>query len=379
VQQTVTNTINSLVNNHAGDTVVYSTLNSGTMGGVDVSKVHIKNGVLLSVEPDDLVNPTVGREDSALSAADIIAAKFRGTPAQQQYSFPAWINDPTRILYPMQRVAGTTRGDPNGQFTRITWNQAISTFATEITNCANKYGPTSIFLPGAFYFFGMWFGWTLPMYVGAGIGPWGNVSFGAQQFAETFIYGGTGLPGSFPGAEAAPTVDALNSKLIVLWGHDPTVALGGYGGNLMTFYYRLAKEKGIPIIAIDPKYTMTAETLASQWIPIRPTTDLAMALAVANVLFKNNLYDSAFVSKFVEPTGFQQWQNYVLGVTAGPDGAIDRTPEWAAPICGVPAATISAFAQLYASSTPVWLALGMGPNRQIDSTELARVVHIFRP
>jgi anaerobic dimethyl sulfoxide reductase subunit A len=373
VQQKVTATINNLVGAHSGDTVVYATISSATMGGTDVSKVHIKNGVLLSVEPDDLVNPTVGREDAVLSQADLIAAKIRGTPAQQQYSFPAWINDPARILYPMMRAHGATRGDPNGQFIRITWDQAISSFASEISKCATTYGPNSVFLPGAFYFFGMWFGWTLPLYVGTGVGPWGNVSFGAQQFAETFCYGAAGLAGSFTGAEAASTVDTFNSKLIILWGHDPTTALGSWGGNAMTYYYRLAKEKGIPIIVIDPKYTMAAETLSSQWIPIRPTTDLAMGLAIANVLFKNNLYDSNFVSKYVEPTGFQKWKDYVLGNTAGPDGAVDRTPEWAAPICGIPAASITALAKLYASSKPVWLALGMGPNRQTDCTELARV------
>ena len=53
----------------------------------------------------------------------------------------------------------------------------------------------------------------------------------------------------------------------------------------------------------------------------------------------------------------------MLGNTAGPDGAVDRTPEWAATICGVPAATIRAFAQLYASSKPTNLMLGIGIGR----------------
>ena len=135
----------------------------------------------------------------------------------------------------------------------------------------------------------------------------------------------------------------------------------------------LAKEKGIPIIVIGPKYTDAAETWADQWIPIRPATDMAMTLAVANVTLQGNLYDADFVSKFVEPTGFQKWKDYVLGNAPGydgsdgktsPDGAIDRTPEWAAPICGVPAATIRAFAELYARSKPACLIFGVGGVRQ---------------
>ena len=65
---------------------------------------------------------------------------------------------------------------------------------------------------------------------------------------------------------------------------------------------------------------------------------MAMILAIANVWFKENLYNAAYVAKYVEPTGFQKWKDYVLGNTPGydgsdgqtsPDGAIDRTPEWA--------------------------------------------------
>jgi len=91
---------------------------------------------------------------------------------------------------------------------------------------------------------------------------------------------------------------------------------------------------------------------------------LAMMLAVANVLFKEDLYDKAFVEKFVESVGFAKWKDYVLGKAPGdmhgesPDGAIDRTPEWAEKICGVPAETIREFARLFAKSKPVYLGTG---------------------
>ena len=40
-----------------------------------------------------------------------------------------------------------------------------------------------------------------------------------------------------------------------------------------------ARERGIPIICIEPRYTPSVEVLADQWIPIRPTTDVAMMIA----------------------------------------------------------------------------------------------------
>ncbi len=117
---------------------------------------------------------------------------------------------------------------------------------------------------------------------------------------------------------------------------------------------------------------MAAEALGSQWIPIRQGQDIVMMLAVANVLFKENLYNADFVSKFVEPTGFAKWKDYVLGNTAGPDGKIDRTPEWAAPICGVPADTIRSFARLYAAAKPAFLLFTWGPARSSRGVNSAR-------
>jgi len=81
---------------------------------------------------------------------------------------------------------------------------------------------------------------------------------------------------------------------------------------LFTLYLR-ARERGIPIISIDPRYTPTAEVVASQWIPIRPTTDVAMMIAMANVWFKEDLCDKEFIKKWVEPDGLQCWKDYVAG------------------------------------------------------------------
>jgi anaerobic dimethyl sulfoxide reductase subunit A len=238
----------------------------------------------------------------------------------------------------------------NGQFTRITWDQALNTIAAEITHVVNTYGPYSIFGGSG--------GYTGSPALATSVGAvghsvvlgymgqnscvltWGSASTGNETLAEYQIYGGQGGGGELG--------NILNAKLIVLWGTDPAET-GGIPWQTSAYYVALAHEQGIPVIAINPRECMSAEILADQWIPIKPGTDIAMLLAVANVLFKQGLYDQNFVSKIVEPTGFAKWQSYVLGQTAGPDGAIDRTPAWAAPICGVPAATIQAFAQLYGS------------------------------
>ena len=154
--------------------------------------------------------------------------------------------------------------------------------------------------------------------------------------------------GKSPAAPGFEASDIFNSKPFVMWGMDPVVAWFGP----TSYYMQLAHEYGCKTIVIDPRYTQSAEILADQWIPIRPGTDLAMMLAVAQVLYEEDLIDHEFVDAWVDQEGFEEWRAYCMG--EGEDG-IKKTPEWAAPICAVPADTIREFARLYGTAEPVHL------------------------
>lgn len=336
-------------------------------------KVHIKNGVFTRAEPDwgDIHSTTPIEDAAATSKAELISGNFQPRGAQMSYAIQAGIYAPDRVLYPMQRTSTSARGDPNGSFTRITWQQALDTIAAEITKVGNTYGLYSIYTAGVSPSSLSWWAPSLPndtstnllRYTGHGVATWGHDSGGNEDIAGWQLHGQPG--GQFLGELG----NVLNSKFIVFWGNDPAET-GGIPWQSTAYYFMLAHEQGTPTIYIGPRECMTAEILADQWIPIRAGTDITMMLAVANVLFKENLYDKAFVAKYVEPTGFAKWQAYVLGQTAGFDGAIDRTPEWAAPICGVPAPTIKAFAELYgkfqghANGNPAWLMFSSGAARK---------------
>ncbi|MGD0510478.1 MAG: molybdopterin-dependent oxidoreductase [Candidatus Micrarchaeaceae archaeon] len=311
----------------------------------------MKNGAIVCSEPaTDLVNIGVAREDLSISQTDLLKNHVQSRPHTQNMLSNKFLNTPDRILYPMIRTGA--RGDPNGAFVRTTWDNALSIVATNIQNTITKYGPNSIFPTN-----------TVVPYMSAGITGWGNVSYGAEDFAALYMMGlSSGSSG-----EKAPSIFA--SKLIVLWGQDPTHSLRN-----ATYYMKLAHEQGVPVIAIDVKYTIKDDVLADQFIPIKPGTDAAMMVAVAYVLFNENLYNKTYVTANVEPTGFQNFQNYVMGTAAGPDGlTVPRTPAWAAPICGVPAATIQAFAELYAKSTPAFLFFGPGAAREYHGENPARL------
>jgi anaerobic selenocysteine-containing dehydrogenase len=94
------------------------------------------------------------------------------------------------------------------------------------------------------------------------------------------------------------------------------------------------------IVAINPRYSLTAAK-SDQWIPIHPGTDGALALAIANVIISENLYDIDFVSRWT--TGFDSYKKLVLS---------QYSPEIVSKITGIPSEVIQRIAREFAQTRP---------------------------
>ena len=83
-----------------GERTIYNTClcNCGTNGQC-VLKAHIKDGVVVAVEPDDRYNKNVGREDEVLSEDDLIKVRLQRRPCTKGLVFHKYLNNPDRILY----------------------------------------------------------------------------------------------------------------------------------------------------------------------------------------------------------------------------------------------------------------------------------------
>jgi anaerobic dimethyl sulfoxide reductase subunit A len=351
--------VGKLASLHADEEVVYTGCRINCGGSQCVLKVHRKHGVVTAIEPDDHYNPGVGREDEGLADLDFVKNRLqlRGCPMAWVWHKLAY--SPDRILYPMKRVPGSRRGEAS--FERVSWDEALDLLASKMQETVANYGPYSIttpYAPNARFerLFGLW---------GAGIEGWGWCSMDPARLAMHLM---AGVPGWGYGEGSNDMADVLlNTRLIILWGTEPTVTHFG-PGHQFAYFIKLARERGTPVICIDPRYTTAAEVLADQWIPIKPGTDTAMMLAVAHVLISEDLYDRAFVEQYVDLHGFEQWRAYVLGQQ---DGAA-KTPEWAETVCGVPAETIRAFARLYGTTKPVFMWKGYGLDRKSRGENTAR-------
>jgi len=309
-------------------------------------KVRIRGGQIVACEPDDTINPGIPREDGYVSDTIIDRGLIQIRPCAKGYAQWQMVYDPNRVKYPMKRV--DKRGE--GRFERISWDEALDTIAAKLVEVKKNYGPYSI-IHHPYSIFGHC-SFPLAPWFEAGIAGWGAHSTNGWEEPEKWVLGKDIARATLRQDET----QVFNAKLIVLWGLNPISTLsGGWAYNLLR-----AREKGIPIICIEPRCSPSVEVFADQWIPIRPTTDVAMMIAMANVWFKEDLCDMEFVDKWVEPEGLNRWKAYVLGMAEG----VDKTPEWAERICGVPADTIKEFARLYARSKPVNLNVPLSMGRQ---------------
>lgn len=330
---------------HLGDTIRYTSCGYHCFRTC-ILKVRIRDGVITACEPDDTINPGIPREDRYLPENLINEGMIQTRPCAKGYAQWQMIYDSNRVKYPMKRVG--TRGE--GKFERISWDEALDTVAKKLLEIREKYGPYSI-IHHPYSIFGRC-SFPLAPWLGVGIAGWGAHSTNGWEEPEKWVLGKDIAKATLRQDE----VQLFNSRLIVLWGLNPLSTLsGGWAYNLIR-----AKERGIPIICIESRYTPSVEVLADQWIPIRPTTDVAMMVAMADVWFKEDLCDKEFMEKWVELEGLQRWRAYVLGMADG----VDKTPEWAEGICGVPAETIREFARLYARSKPVNLNVSLSMGRQ---------------
>lgn len=192
------------------------------------------------------------------------------------------VYDTHRIQHPMKRAG--ERGE--GKWEQISWDEALDAIAAKWKEVAEKYGPTAnAFLRGSGNISpdSSQYGLRLAAAMGA-------TKLDAAQdrvFYAAFppIYGG------YKGAGGGGRNDILNfSKHIFMWG------LNSAESESQTFHYFLQAQtdRGAEIIVIDPTYTTTASK-ADRFVPIRPGTDGALALAMAYVLVEEGLVDIEFM------------------------------------------------------------------------------------
>ncbi|ANW25303.1 trimethylamine N-oxide reductase I catalytic subunit [Vibrio coralliilyticus] len=266
------------------------------------------------------------------------------------------IYNPSRVRYPMVRLdwlkkhkySAETRGD--NRFIRVTWDEALDLFYRELERIQKDYGPWALHAgQTGWRQTGQFHSCTSHMQRAVGmhgnfITKVGDYSTGAGQTILPYVLGSTEVY-----AQGTSWSEILeNSDNIVLWANDPVKNLQ-VGWNCETHqsfpYLEQLKEKvakgEINVLSVDPVKNKTQRFLQNDHLYINPMTDVAFMLAVAHVLYNEKLHDQKFIDTYC--LGFDEFIKYVQGETKD---KLEKTPEWAADICGVSADKIREFARM---------------------------------
>ena len=287
-------------------------------------------------------------------------------------SMRRWINSPDRLTKPMKRVG--KRGE--GKFEEISWDEAIDTIASELKRVIDTYGNDAIYVnyaTGMYSTTGKQPGLRLLGLLGGYINQAYDYSTHMLQVALPFMYGSKCSPydnvhaSSFSEAERA-------SDLVVMFGNSPAETRMG-GANAVWDFAKVRESvtgRGGKIVNIDYRMNESCSGHPDEWLPIRPGTDAALASAIAHEWIANDQVDKGFLDEYC--VGYDEdtmpesakgqnksYKDYIMGT--GYD-MVEKTPEWAAPICGISADRIRELASEIGEAKPLYVVQGWGPQRR---------------
>lgn len=268
-----------------------------------------------------------------------------GALCAKGHAAPQWVYSRERLRHPLKRVG--RKGE--GRFERISWDEAIGITADTLKRQKDAYGPESLAIvsPARRSYTEI-----LERFLTAHGSPnFGHSGICAMQRAFSFMY----TLADWPGA------DVSESDLVIYWGRQPVYSAPAMDPPKMLV---AAKRRGAKVIAIKPSVEPDAG-MADIWVPIRPGTDAALALAMLHVVVIEDLIDRPFVEKWCY--GYDRLKGHIQ----------KYPPEWAERVTGVPAGLIRDVSRLYATTGKACIDLGNGVEHAASASDTIRAVAIL--
>jgi anaerobic selenocysteine-containing dehydrogenase len=269
--------------------------------------------------------------------------------------------DPDRILYPMKRAG--KRGD--GKWKRISWDEALTDLATRLKKLRDEGHPekfmfhygrmkasSSKIIKSVF----------LPAYGTKTIGNHTSICEGGKWTAQELTWG-----------KHYDNWDFDNTKFVLNFGSG---CLESHT-NHIPVAQRLTSamvDRGVKLYTFDVRLSHTAAS-STEWLPIKPGTDGAVALAMCKVIMDAGLYDKEFFT-FIRATKDRK-AGTNQKVAELKKHLANYTPEWAEKISGVPAAKIKSLALEFAKAKPACVISYRGAVAHYNGIDTERAVQML--
>ncbi len=266
----------------------------------------------------------------------------RGSHCAKGASVRELVSGERRLKYPMKLT--------NGQWSRVSWEQAINEIGDKLTAIREKSGGESVYWLGSAKMTNE--GSYLFRKLGA---FWGtnNTDHQARICHSTTVTGVANTWGY--GAMTNSYTDIRNAKTQIIMGGNPAEA------HPVSLQHLLegAEMKKANVIVIDPRLTRTAAH-ATEYVRLRPGTDIPVLYGMMWHIIKNGWEDKEFI------------RQRVYGFEAARKEMEKWTPEEVERVSGVPGAQLERVAKMFATEKPSTLIWCMGQTQHTVGTANVR-------
>ncbi len=203
---------------------------------------------------------------------------------------PELVYHQDRLTTPLRRTR--PKGDADPGWVPMSWDEALDETAAAMRGIADRHGPqavafsqsspsTTAIADSAVFVRRLMNAFGTPNMVWAlDLCGWG------RGFATRYAFGhGSVATGSAGGGMA----DIANSGCLILWGYNPSISRLTHATATVA-----ALKRGMKLIVVDPRRAGLASK-ADVWLRVRPGTDGALALGLANLMIQHAWYDREFV------------------------------------------------------------------------------------
>jgi phenylacetyl-CoA:acceptor oxidoreductase len=259
--------------NESGSTTRVPTYCYNCVSGPDFMKVKVVDGVATEIEPN-------------FDAEDVHPA--RGRVCVKAYGLVQKTYNPHRVLQPMKRTNPKKGRDEDPGFVPISWDEALDLLAGKLGAIRAKGLLDEAGLPRVAATFGH--GGTPANYMGtfpAFLAAWGPIDFSFGSGQGVKCVHSEHLYGEFWHRAFTVAADTPNVRFVLSVGSNVEVS----GGPCAVTRHAEARVRGYKRIQVEPHLSVTG-ACSAEWVPIRPKTDPAFLFALIHVLLLEHGVDA---------------------------------------------------------------------------------------
>ena len=202
---------------------------------------------------------------------------------------PELVYHKDRLTRPLRRTK--PKGDVDPGWEEISWDAALDQIAAAMNDIAGRHGPqavafsqsspsTTAIADSAVFVRRLMNAFGTPNQIShLDLCGWG------RGYATRYVFGvGSVATGSTGGAMA----DIAESGCLILWGYNPSFTRITHATATIA-----ALKRGMKLVVVDPRNVGLANK-ADIWLRVRPGTDGALALGLANIMIEREWFDQDF-------------------------------------------------------------------------------------